>query len=196
MKAKDYFVITTNVDHQFQRAGFDKQRLFYTQGDYGLFQSMNPQDRKTYDNEAWVIRAMEAMGFARNDDGVFRLPDDGRIAMRIPAALIPKCPDGGGPVTMNLRADDSFVEDEGWHKASAACSEFLCRHAKMRTLYLEIGVGANTPVIIKYPFWAMTAENPKAIYACLNYDESFCPKQIESRSVCIDGDAAQLFERL
>ena len=196
VKAKDYFVITTNVDHQFQRAGFDKQRLFYTQGDYGLFQSMNPQDRKTYDNEAWVIRAMEAMGFARNDDGVFRLPDDGRIAMRIPAALIPKCPDGGGPVTMNLRADDGFVEDEGWHKASAACSEFLCRHAKMRTLYLEIGVGANTPVIIKYPFWAMTAENPKAIYACLNYDESFCPKQIESRSVCIDGDAAQLFERL
>ena len=196
VKGKDYFVITTNVDHQFQRAGFDKRRLFYTQGDYGLFQSADPTNRKTYDNESWVMKAMEAMGFVREEGGAFRLPDDGKIAMRIPTKLIPKCPDGGGAVAMNLRADNSFVEDEGWHRASAACSDFLSRHADTRTLYLEIGVGANTPVIIKYPFWAMTAENPKAIYACLNYEEAFCPKQLESRSICIDADASQLLEQL
>ena len=188
---KDYFVITTNVDHQFQRAGFDKKRLFYTQGDYGLFQSVNPANQKTYDNKEWVMQAMEAQGFEKDSDGVYQIPQSG-ISMRIPTALIPKCLDEGSDVTMNLRADDSFVEDEGWHKASAAYADFIHRHENLRTLYLEIGVGANTPVIIKYPFWAMTATNPKAVYACLNYNESFCPKQIEGQSICIDGDAWEL----
>ncbi len=195
VRDKDYFVITTNVDHQFQRAGFDKTRLFFTQGDYGLFQSVNPLTRKTYDNEDWVMRAMEAQGFVKDADGVFQIPPSG-AAMRIPTALIPKCPDDGADVTMNLRADDSFVEDEGWHRASAAYADFLQRHKTARTLYLEIGVGANTPVIIKYPFWAMTAEQPKAIYACLNYNEAFCPRQIEKQSICIEGDAGAVLERL
>lgn len=190
---KDYFVITTNVDHQFQRAGFDKKRLFYTQGDYGLFQSVNPGIRKTYDNEEWVMQAMEAQGFVRDDDGVFQIPQDG-VSMKIPTALIPKCPDDGSDMTMNLRADDSFVEDEGWHKASAAYADFIRRHKNLHTLYLEIGVGANTPVIIKYPFWAMTTENPNAIYACLNYDDAFCPKQIEDQSICIDGNAGEVLD--
>ena len=116
---KNYFVITTNVDHQFQRAGFDKGRLFYTQGDYGLFQSVNPKIQKTYDNEDWVMKAMEAQGFVKNANGIFGLPDDKRISMQIPTDLIPKCPDDNSDVTTNLRADDSFIEDEGWHKASA-----------------------------------------------------------------------------
>ena len=123
---KDYFVITTNVDHQFQRAGFDKKRLFYTQGDYGLFQSVDPAIRKTYDNEEWVMKAMEAQGFARNEEGICDLPEEGSISMRIPTELIPKCPDDGSEVTMNLRADDSFVEDEGWHRASAAYAGKRC----------------------------------------------------------------------
>ncbi len=195
MQDKDYFVITTNVDHQFQRAGFDKKCLFYTQGDYGLFQSTNPANRKTYDNEEWVMQAMRAQGFIRDSDGVFQIPQDG-VSMKIPAALIPKCPDDGSDMTMNLRADDSFVEDEGWHNASATYADFIRRHENLHTLYLEIGVGANTPVIIKYPFWAMTAENPEAIYACLNYDEAFCPKEIEGQSICIDGDARDLLESL
>ncbi len=195
MQDKDYFVITTNVDHQFQRAGFDKKCLFYTQGDYGLFQSTNPANRKTYDNEEWVMQAMRAQGFIRDSDGVFQIPQDG-VSMKIPAALIPKCPDDGSDMTMNLRADDSFVEDEGWHNASATYADFIRRHENLHTLYLEIGVGANTPVIIKYPFWAMTAENPKAVYACLNYDEAFCPKEIEGQSICIDGDARDLLESL
>ena len=194
-RGRDYFVITTNVDHQFQRAGFDKGRLFYTQGDYGLFQSVNPAIRKTYDNAAWVMRAMELQGFERDEKGVFRIPRGG-ASMRIPTSLIPRCPDDGSAMTMNLRADDSFVEDEGWHRASAAYAGFLRGHEGLRTLYLEIGVGANTPVIIKYPFWAMTAANPNATYACVNYDEAFCPREIEARSICVDGDAGAVIERL
>ena len=193
---KDYFVITTNVDHQFQRAGFDKKRLFYTQGDYGLFQSVYPAIRKTYDNEEWVMKAMEAQGFARNEEGICDLPEEGSISMRIPTELIPKCPDDGSEVTMNLRADDSFVEDEGWHRASAAYADFLRRHERLHVLFLEIGIGMNTPVICKYPFWQMTNDNPKAVYACLNFNEAYCPVQIEKQSVCINGDSGDVIKQL
>ena len=196
VQGKDCFVITTNVDHQFQRAGFDKKRLFYTQGDYGLFQSVNPAIRKTYDNEEWVMQAMEAQGFVRNEKGIFEIPAGGSVSMKIPALLIPKCPDDGSDVTMNLRADDSFVEDEGWHRASAAYADFLRRHEGMHVLFLEIGVGMNTPVICKYPFWQMTKDNPKAVYACLNFNDAYCPVEIEKQSVCIDGDSAEVIERL
>ena len=196
VQGKDCFVITTNVDHQFQRAGFDKKRLFYTQGDYGLFQSVNPAIRKTYDNEEWVMQAMEAQGFVRNEKGTFEIPADGSVSMKIPAPLIPKCPEDGSDLTMNLRADDSFVEDEGWHRASAAYADFLRRHEGMYVLFLEIGVGMNTPVICKYPFWQMTNDNPKAVYACLNSNEAYCPVQIEKQSVCIDGDSAEVIKQL
>ena len=196
VKDKDYFVVTTNVDHQFQRAGFDKKRLFYTQGDYGLFQSVNPSIRKTYDNEEWVIKAMETHGFIRDENGVFQVPENGELKMKIPTSLIPKCPEDGSDVTMNLRADDSFVEDEGWHRASAAYADFLRRHENLHVLYLELGVGANTPVIVKYPFWQMTKANDKAVYACLNYGEAFCPGEIEDRSICIDGDIGTLLTEI
>lgn len=193
---KDFFVITTNVDHQFQRAGFDKKRLFYTQGDYGLFQSVNPAVRKTYDNEEWVMKAMDAQGFEKDEQGIFRVPTDKELLMKIPSDLIPKCPDDGSDMTMNLRADNSFVEDEGWHRASAAYSDFIRRHENLHVLYLELGVGANTPVIIKYPFWQMTLSNEKAVYACLNYGEAFCPGEIENRSICIDGDIGAVLGEL
>ena len=195
VKDKDYFVITTNVDHQFQKAGFDKKRLFYTQGDYGLFQSVDGHIQKTYDNEEWVMKAMDAQGFVKDDAGVFQVPEDKGITMRIPTEMIPKCPDDGSDVTMNLRADDSFVEDEGWHRASAAYSDFLRRYENLHVLYLELGVGANTPVIVKYPFWQMTMANDKAVYACLNYGEAFCPEEIEDRSICIDGDIGEVLAR-
>ena len=196
VKDKDYFVITTNVDHLFQKTGFDKKRLFYTQGDYGLFQTVDGRNNKTYDNEEWVMKAMEAQGFVRDDDGIFQVPKDGKITMSIPTDLIPKCPDDGSDVTMNLRADDSFVEDEGWHRASASYSDFLRGHEKQHILYLELGIGANTPVIIKYPFWQMTMANKKAVYACINYGEAFCPDEIEDRSICIDGDIGEVLDRL
>ena len=191
---KDYFVITTNVDHMFQKAGFDKKRLFYTQGDYGLFQNKCPTVRKTWDNEDWVMQAMAAQGFVKNEKGEFVIPEAGKITMHIPSELIPRNPEHGKAVIPNLRVDDSFVEDDGWHHASASYADFLRKHRGMHVLYLEIGVGSNTPVIIKYPFWQMTNDNPKAVYCCMNYKEVYCPKQIESQSICIDGDTGTLLE--
>ena len=171
---KDYFVITTNVDHCFQKAGFDKNRLFYTQGDYGLFQCSEPCHNKTYDNET-IIRTL------------YNTQKD----MKIPPALIPKCPVCGKPAAMNLRCDDTFVHDEGWENAAERYSAFIHRHENMKVLFLELGVGYNTPVIIKYPFWQMTAKNPNAVYACINYGEAFCPKEIEKQSICINADIGE-----
>ncbi len=195
VKDKEYFVITTNVDHLFQRAGFDKKRLFYTQGDYGLFQSVNSQNQNTYDNEEWVLKAIEAQGFKKNSEGIFEVPQNKKISMKIPTELIPKCPDGSD-VIMNLRADSSFVEDEGWHRASKNYYNFLEKYKDKHILFLELGVGNNTPVIIKYPFWQMTMENKNAIYACINYNEAFCPTQIKDRSICIDGDIGDVLKKI
>lgn len=193
---KDYFVVTTNVDHQFQRAGFDKNRLFYTQGDYGLFQSLNPRNQNTYDNEEWVMKAMEAQGFVKNENGEFDIPQDRKISMRIPSGLIPRCVDDNSDVTMNLRADNSFVEDEGWHAASERYYDFLKERKHSKALYLELGVGANTPVIIKYPFWQMVKDNMNATYACINYGEAYCPEQIKDRSICINDDIGDVIKKI
>ena len=179
VQGKDYFVLTTNVDHCFQKAGFDKQRLFYTQGDYGLWQCSRPCHSKTYDNEE-AVRAMLAQ----------------QNSMKIPGELVPHCPVCGAPMSMNLRADGSFVEDSGWHKAARRYEEFLRRHEEMRVLFLELGVGGNTPGIIKYPFWRMTYQNPRAVYACVNLGEAWAPKEIAERSVCIDGDIGETLECL
>ena len=175
VKDKDYFVLTTNVDHQFQKAGFDKHRLFYTQGDYGLFQCLEPCCQKTFDNEEFIRRMYNEQ---KN--------------MRVPFELIPKCPECGKPMTMNLRADDKFVQDEGWYKARERYADFLRRHEGMHMLFLELGVGFNTPVIIKYPFWQITAKNPNAVYACINFNEAFCPEELEKKSICIGGDIAEV----
>lgn len=195
VRDRDYFVLTTNVDHQFQKAGFDKERLFYTQGDYGLFQSADGRIKKTYDNEEWVRKAMSAQRFIRDESGIFQVPKDRIISMRIPHELIPVCPDGSR-VTMNLRIDDTFVEDAGWHAAAERYVEFLHDHEGQHVLFFELGVGANTPMIIKYPFWALTAENPNAVYACLNYNEAVCPEKIKSQSICLDGDSGEVLTAL
>lgn len=179
VRDKDYFVLTTNVDHQFQKAGFDKKRLFYTQGDYGLFQCSKPCCDKTYDNES-VIKEMVKR----------------QSNMKIPSGLIPKCPVCGRPMTMNLRADSTFVQDEGWYVSSGRYADFLRRHKNLNVLYLELGVGGNTPIIIKYPFWKMTAENKNAFYACINYGEAVCPPQIEKQSVCINADIGEVLNVL
>ena len=193
VRNRNYFVITTNVDHCFQRAGFEKKRLFYTQGDYGLFQSIDGSVKKTCDNEVWVRKAMAAQGFVPDENGIFQVPEDRLISMTIPNELIPSCPDGS-PMVMNLRSDDSFVEDEGWHAAAKRYAEFLQANEGRHILFMEVGVGANTPMIIKYPFWAMTAENQSAVYACLNYEEAVCPEQIRDRSICIDGDSGEVLK--
>lgn len=168
---KDYFVITTNVDHCFQKAGFDKKRLFYTQGGYGLFQCSEPCCQETFENEA-MIREM----VKRQEN------------MKIPTELLPACPYCGKPLTMNLRADDKFVEDEGWHRAAERYENFLRTRNGQKVLFLELGVGYNTPVIIKYPFWQMTAKNPDATYVCINQGQATCPQEIEQQSICINAD--------
>ncbi|MBQ7479738.1 MAG: Sir2 silent information regulator family NAD-dependent deacetylase [Selenomonadaceae bacterium] len=175
IRDKDYFVLTTNVDHLFQQNGFDKKRLFYTQGDYGLWQCRKPCHQKTYDNEANVRRMV-----------------DEQKDMRIPAALVPHCPVCGEPMEMNLRADDTFVEDEGWHRAAERYHSFLERHGWGKILFLELGVGMNTPGIIKFPFWRQTQENPHAVLASINLGEAFVPDEIVSRSIVIDGDIKEV----
>ena len=171
VRDKDYFVITTNVDHCFQKAGFDKKRLFYTQGDYGLFQCSEPCCQETFDNEAVIREMME-----RQKD------------MKIPTELLPVCPHCGKPLTMNLRSDNKFVEDEGWHRAAERYENFLRTREGQKILFLELGVGYNTPVIIKYPFWKMTAKNPNATYVCINQGQAVCPQEIERQAICIDAD--------
>ena len=178
VKDKDYFVITTNVDHCFQKAGFDKKRLFYTQGDYGLFQCSEPCSDDTYENEEMIRNMVE-----KQKD------------MKIPTDLIPKCPKCGKPLTMNLRSDDKFVEDKGWHEAAKRYRDFLNGHDG-KIMYLELGVGYNTPGIIKYPLWQMTAKNSKAIYACVNFGEAVCPEDIREQAICIDGDIGAVIDEL
>lgn len=179
VKDKDYFVLTTNVDHQFQLAGFDKKRLFYTQGDYGLWQCSKPCHNKTYDNEDLVRR-------------MYNEQKD----MKIPSELVPKCPVCGAPMTMNLRCDDTFVQDDGWYKAAERYENFVRRHKDLNILLLELGVGNNTPVIIKYPFWQMTAQNKNAAYACINLGMTAVPTEIEKQSICIDADIGGVLSEL
>ncbi|MBC8536333.1 Sir2 silent information regulator family NAD-dependent deacetylase [Clostridiales bacterium BX7] len=173
VRGRDYFVITTNVDHCFQRAGFERKRLFYTQGDYGLFQCAKPCHEKTYDNET-AIRQMASR----------------QSGLRVPAELLPRCPVCGGPMSMNLRCDDTFVQDEGWYRAALRYERFLEEHSGARVLYLELGVGYNTPGIIKFSFWRMAAENKNARYACLNLGEATAPRELGARAICIDADLA------
>ncbi|MCM1025659.1 MAG: Sir2 silent information regulator family NAD-dependent deacetylase [Roseburia sp.] len=196
VRDKDYFVLTTNVDHQFQLAGFDKKRLFYTQGDYGLWQCSRPCHSKTYNNEETVRRMMEAQGYARAEAGRLYAPEGAALKMMVPSELVPKCPVCGAPMTMNLRSDSSFVQDEGWYTAAGRYEDFVRRHENLHILYLELGVGGNTPAIIKYPFWRMTAKNPRAVYACINYGEAAAPREIQKQSVCIDADIGEVLSAL
>ena len=179
VKEKDYFILTTNVDHQFQLAGFDKKRLFYTQGDYGLWQCSKACHNKTYDNEETVRRMAEE-----------------QKDLKIPSELIPKCPVCGAPMTMNLRCDSFFVQDEGWYAAAERYNDFIRRHKSNHVLFLELGVGSNTPGIIKYPFWQMVYKNQNAVYACINLKESFSMREIEQRSICVEGGIGTVLEQL
>lgn len=176
---KDYFIITTNVDHCFQRTGFDKTRLFYTQGDFGLFQCSVPCCKKTYDNEE-IVRRMAAE----------------QKNMCIPSALVPRCPVCGAPMTQNMRFDDTFVEDEGWRRAMNRYQEFIRQHRDTNLLLLELGVGGNTPGIIKFPFWQLTAQDPAFIYACVTLNDAVCPPSIADQSICISGDINDVLQAL
>lgn len=179
VKNKDYFVITTNVDHCFQKAGFDKKRLFYTQGDYGLFQCSHPCHQETYDNQELIEQMMQE----QND-------------MKIPSSLIPYCPKCGRPMTMNLRCDNTFVQDEGWYQAQSRYEDFIRRHEHLKIVYLELGVGYNTPVIIKYPFWRYTSQNKNATYVCINANETMVPNEIKKQSLCVKGNIDEILQKI
>lgn len=179
VRDKDYFVITTNVDHCFQKAGFDKERLFYTQGDYGLLQCGEPCCQETFENEEIIRQMMDQ----QND-------------MRIPTELLPICPRCGKPLTMNLRSDNKFVEDEGWHLAAERYNNFIQTRKNQRILFLELGVGYHTPIIIKYPFWQMVMKNRRATYACINFGEEVCPAEIQKQAICIDEDIDEVLSKI
>ena len=194
LKDKNYFVITTNVDHQFQKAGFNKQRLFYTQGDYGLLQCAKPCHQKTYDNEEIIRKMIDAT-----------IETVHAPSLQIPTELVPKCPVCGGKMVPNLRSDETFVEDDGWHAASQRYTDFLTRYkdggsVEMQNftslLFLDLGSGGNTPIIFKIPFIKMTMQNPKATYATVNLGEAFTVDQIADRSIVIDGDIGEVVEEL
>ena len=183
VQGKNYFVITTNVDHCFQKAGFDKSRLFYTQGDYGLFQCSLPCHNKTYDNEAIVMKMIET-----------------QRDMKVPEELLPVCPVCGRPMRMNLRSDDDFVEDEDWHRAADNYVKFLDANHDSKTLFLELGTGMNTPGIIKFPFWRMTSEWPDALYCCVNLGEAKLPNsaggKLLDRAILINQDISEVLQKL
>jgi hypothetical protein len=179
LKDKNYFILTTNVDHQIQKAGFDKMRLFYTQGDYGLWQCSTPCHNKTYDNEEKVKEMLKE-----------------QKDMKIPSTLIPYCPICKKPITMNLRIDDTFVQDDGWYEAKNRYNDFLEKYKNTNIVFLELGVGKNTPGIIKYPFMSMTLQNENAIYVSINKEDFYLPKSIEDRSVCIQDDIGEVLAKI
>ncbi len=196
VKDKDYFVVTTNVDHCFQKAGFDKHRLYYTQGDYGLFQCSEPCHKKTYDNENIIRKMVMAQGYEFKEDGSLYLPEGRNLKLTVPSELVPYCPECGKPMSMNLRADNTFVEDEGWHVAAKRYEQFLERHKNLNIVFIELGIGYNTPVIIKYPFWQMTDKWQHAHYICLNYGQAYAPDEIKDKSVCVNKDIDEVIRRL
>lgn len=196
VKDKDYFVLTTNVDHCFQKAGFDKKRIFYTQGDYGLFQCTKPCCKQTWDNEGSIRRMILAQGFEIDERHELILPEGKTAAMTIPSELLSVCPNCGRPLTMNLRSDDRFVEDAGWQKAAVEYEKWVTSHQNMKTIWFEIGVGYNTPGIIKYNFWQQVYRNEQAAYVCLNYEEQPVPEEIRDHSVMISGDSDQVIQEL
>jgi NAD-dependent SIR2 family protein deacetylase len=176
---KDYFVLTTNVDHCFQKAGVPKERLFYTQGDYGLFQCSTPCHQKTYDNKEAVMAMLKE-----------------QKGMQIPSSLIPKCPVCGKPMSMNLRSDNTFVEDQGWHEAEDRYDLFLANHYESdKIVYLELGVGENTPAIIHLPFLRLCVENKNASFICVNLHPENVPLALEQQSLVIAGDLKTIIEK-
>lgn len=179
VKNKEYFVITTNVDHQFQIAGFDKNKLFYTQGDYGLFQCSVPCHDKTYDNKELIEK-------------MYREQKDGKV----PTKLIPKCPVCGRNMEMNLRADDKFVQDAGWYEHARLYQEFLDKIKNKKVVLLEIGVGYNTPAIIKYPFERMVYQNKNFNLIRINKDYPIVSKENENKTICFDEDTMTILKDL
>lgn len=176
---KEHFVLTTNVDHQFFLSGFDEKKVFATQGDYGLIQCRKGCHPKTYD--------------AAN---MFRQMDQARKDCLVPSYMVPKCPVCGGPMEMNLRCDQYFVEDENWHEAEQRFSEALSKCENKRTVLLELGAGFNTPTIIRFPFEKLMRDHPNMSLIRLNMNEAVVPEAFGERAIGINEDMEKSIEDL
>lgn len=174
VKDKEYFVLTTNVDHQFHKAGFATDKIFATQGDYGEIQCQRGCHPKVYDAE-----------------DIFRKMDAARKDCLIPSKLVPKCPVCGGKMAMHLRCDNYFVEDEAWHEACDRYADFLEQNEGKRLVLIELGVGFNTPIIIRFPFEKLLYEHTSYSLIRLNKDEAVVPESLGKRALGIGGDMAQ-----
>ena len=179
IKVKDYFVITTNVDGQFEKAGFEKERVFETQGDYAYLQCENACHNKLYYNydlvNEWLKNTKDC---------------------KIPNNLVPKCPVCGGNMEMNLRKDANFVQDENWYKQDKRYGEFLDKSQDKNLLLLEIGVGFNTPGIIRFPFEQMVYNNINTNLVRINKDYAFTNKEIKNKTILFDEDVNTIIEDL
>lgn len=174
VKDKKYFVLTTNADHQFYKAGFQEEKIFATQGDYGLIQCMKGCHPKTYDN----IKMIKQMDQARRD-------------CLVPSYMVPRCPVCGGLMNMNLRCDQYFVEDEKWHEAEKNFGDFLDECYEKKVVLLELGVGFNTPTIIRFPFEKLIKENKNMKLIRLNFNEAVIPESLQKRAIGINEDLAK-----
>lgn len=191
VKDKSYFVLTTNVDHCFQKAGFDKKRLFYTQGDYGLFQCSTPCHYETYDNEENIRKMVISQGFEIRNGELIK-PEGIVLKMAVPSEFVPKCPKCSRPMSMNLRSDNTFVQDAGWDEAAKRYERFFKDNKHKRNVFLELGVGYNTPGIIKYPFWQYTCNQKDAFYVCINKGQVDIPSEIKEKAICVDADISRV----
>lgn len=174
---KDYFIITTNVEHQFWINGFEDERIFATQGDYGLFQCSEACHDELYYNEEQIKSMLE-----------------NTVDCKIPSELVPKCPRCGAEMETNLRKDNLFVEDANWHDANGRYKNFLDNVGDAKVVFLELGVGYNTPVIIRYPFEQWTYDNENATLIRLNRDFPGAIKENESKTISFDEDMDEIFD--
>ena len=179
VKNKEYFVLSTNVDGQFYNSGFDKDKVFEMQGDYSYLQCENACHNKLYNNrdlvEQWLQNTKDC---------------------KIPSKLVMKCPVCGGNMDMNLRKDANFVQDSNWYKASKRYEDFLDKIKNKNVVLLEIGVGFNTPGIIRFPFEQMTANNVKTTLIRINKDYPFPMLEIRNRTISFDEDTNKIIEDL
>ena len=193
-KDKNYFILTTNVDHLFQKAGFDKNRMYYMQGDMGLLQCKKPCHLKNYENYDLIKDMLIDQGFSFDSNG--ELVVGNNIKSEINEKLIPKCPVCGGEMDFNLRIGNNFVEDNGWHKHKKLYADFVTKYKNDDILYIELCVGYNTPAIIKYNFWNRVNNNKKARFISINLEESDVPNEIKDRSLVISGDADKIINEI
>ena len=194
IKDKDYFILTTNVDHLFQKAGFDKNILYYTQGDMGLLQCKKPCHFKNYDNYNIIKDMLIDQGFSFNSKGELLVGD--KIKTEVSENLIPKCPVCGGEMDFNLRGGYNFVQDEGWYEHRKLYDDFITKYKNDDILYIEIGVGYDTPSIIKYNFWNKVGLNEKAKYISINLEEYEVPEKIKDRTIILLGDADEIINKI